>query len=116
MVSLTSFNVLNYNFLNITLSELEFSFLNALSNAGITSTTPQKRLYKGSLNCVEITTLHPTLTQKKGAVNQDFDPLGGFVYDSLKVLLHTLEFFFFGKSYLRVKMQNKSVPVTFEFD
>lgn len=37
------------------------------------------------------------------------------MYDSLKVLLHTLEFFFFGKSYLRVKMQNKSVPVMFEF-
>ena len=95
MVSLTSFNVLNYNFLNIPLSELEFSFLNALSNAGITSTTPQKRHYKGSLNCVEITTLHPTLTQKKGAENQDFEPLGGFVYDSLTVLLHTLGIFLF---------------------
>ena len=95
MVSLTSFNVLNYNFLNIPLSELEFSFLNALSNAGITSTTPQKRHYKGSLNCVEITTFHPTLTQKKGAENQDFEPLGGFVYDSLKVLLHTLGIFLF---------------------
>lgn len=105
MVSLTSFNVLNYNFLNVTLSDLEFSFLNALSNARITSTTPQKRHYKGSLNCIKITTLHPTLTQKKGTENQDFDPLGRFVYDSLKL-----------KSYLRVKMQNKSVQVTFEFD